>query len=65
MTQGMRALLAVISIGILTAAWIARLEISSAGQLGVYVLDRWTGTVYTCSSGQCLVLYSRPLFGSK
>jgi hypothetical protein len=56
MTPGMRALLAVISAGILIAAWMNRFETVRANDAAVYVTDRWTGSIYSCDVTQCYKL---------
>ena len=61
MTLEMRALLAIVSIGILAAGWMLRIDAQSEAQSGgAVVTDRWTGTVYLCDFGRCSVLYPRP-----
>ncbi len=51
MTPGMRALLVVVSVGIVIAAWTTRFQVIRADELAVFRIDRWTGSVSWCHSG--------------
>lgn len=45
--------IAIVLIGLLVTAWMARIDATPAGPGGLYVTDRWTGTVLYCGALGC------------
>jgi hypothetical protein len=44
-------------------AWMYRYQLSAAGaggQVAVFVLDRWTGTVWGCDARRCFHMFPGP-----
>jgi hypothetical protein len=57
MTPGIRALLIVVSLGIVIWAWMFRIDAKDGGNHSAIVTDRWSGTVYLCDLLHCYQLH--------
>ena len=58
MTITAKVLLGFLAFALLSQLWLFRFDIKPGTPTGVYVLDRWTGTVSDCLGG-CVVQYPR------
>jgi hypothetical protein len=58
MTITAKALLGFLVVCLLTFVWMNRYEMKPSGQLSTIILDRWTGTINSCTlANNCYRVY--------